>query len=69
MADVEKDADGNDIKVPYPITTIYILGYNVDDLPFLSITTDNEVIDSVTKEKLLVNSNFVNLLSHRMHVL
>ena len=69
MPDVEKDRDGNDAKVAYPIITIYILGYNVEDLPYVSITTGTEVIDSVTKEPLQVNSSFINLLSHRMHVL
>lgn len=69
IAETEKDALGNDTKVPYPIITIYILGYKVDDLPYIAVNTGTKVLNSITKEPLALDCTFINLLTHRMHVL
>jgi len=69
MPDIEKDEEGKDVKVGYPIITIYILGYKLDDLPYVAVTVNNAAVDSVTKESLQINSNFINLLTYRSHIL
>ena len=60
-------------ETPYitalPIITVYILGYNLDDLPYLAVTVNNEVINSVNKKKINVKSFFVEHLTHRSHIL
>lgn len=53
----------------YPIVTIYILGYKLDDLPYLAVTVNNQIIDSVSKNSVEVDSFFVKMLTHRSHIL
>jgi DNA-directed RNA polymerase specialized sigma24 family protein len=53
----------------HPIISIYILGYNLDDLPYLAVTVNRDVIDSVTKEKIQSESFFVTHLTHRSHII
>jgi hypothetical protein len=53
----------------YPIITIYILGYNLDDLPFMAVTVNREVINSVSKEVLTVKSFFIEHLTHQSHII
>lgn len=56
-------------QAPYPIITIYILGYNLDDLPYMAVTVNRDVIDSVSKERLDVKSTFIELLTHTSHII
>ena len=53
----------------YPIIAIYILGYNLDDLPYLAVTVNRDVINSVNKEKLKVSSFFIEHLTHQAHII
>jgi hypothetical protein len=53
----------------HPIISVYILGYNLDDLPYLAVTVNRDVIDSVTKEKIQSESFFVTHLTHRSHII
>jgi hypothetical protein len=53
----------------YPIITIYILGYNLDDLPYLAVTVNRDIINSVNKEKIDVKSFFIDHLTHQSHIL
>lgn len=53
----------------YPIITIYILGYNLDDLPYMAVTVNREIIDSVSKEKIEVRSFFIDHLTHQSHII
>ncbi len=46
----------------YPIITIYILGYNLDDLPHMAVTVNRDIFDSVSKEKIEVRSFFIEHL-------
>ena len=57
LPEIEKDDSGNEIKVSYPIITIYILGYKVEDLPHVAVTTGNTIINSITKEIITVDSS------------
>ncbi len=52
-----------------PIIAIYILGYNLDDLPYLAVSVNRDVIDSVSKKKLDVNCFFIEHLTHEAHVI
>jgi hypothetical protein len=52
-----------------PLITIYILGYNLEDLPYMAVTVNRDVINSVNKEKLNVKSSFVELLTHQSHII
>ncbi|OYT13897.1 MAG: hypothetical protein B6I19_02685 [Bacteroidetes bacterium 4572_114] len=56
-------------KEIFPIITIYILGYDLDDLPFMAVTVNNEVINSVNKEKVQVKSFFIDHLTHSSHII
>lgn len=53
----------------YPIITIYILGYKLEDLPYLAVTVNREVVDSVSKKKIETKSFFVEHLTHRSHII
>ena len=53
----------------HPIITIYILGYKIEDLPYLAVTVNRDVIDSVTKQKIKESSSFIEHLTHRSHIL
>ncbi len=53
----------------YPIISIYLLGYNVIDIPYLAINIDNKIINTVTKEEITVNSDFIDLLTHKVRVI
>jgi len=54
---------------PYPIITIYILGYNLDDLPYLAVTVNREIVNAVSKEKIEVKSFFIEHLTHQSHII
>ncbi len=53
----------------YPIISIYILGYNVVDIPYLAINIDNKITNTVTKEEVEVTSDFVDLLTHKTRII
>jgi hypothetical protein len=53
----------------YPIISIYILGYNVVDIPYLSVNIDNKVTNTVTKEEVNVSSDFITFLTHRTYII
>jgi hypothetical protein len=56
-------------RSPDPIITIYILGYNLDDLPYMAVTVNRDVINSVSKERIIVKSQFIELLNHTSHII
>ena len=53
----------------YPIITIYILGYNLDDLPYMAVSVNREVINSVNKKRVDVKSFFIDHLTHQSHII
>ncbi|NJN78658.1 MAG: hypothetical protein HC803_10330 [Saprospiraceae bacterium] len=64
-----KDISGKeDVKI-YPIISIYILGYNVVDIPYLAVNIDNKITNTVTKEEVNVNSDFIELLTHKTRII
>ncbi len=54
---------------PYPIITIYILGYNLDDLPYMAVTVNRDIVNSVNNEKIEVKSFFIEHLTHQSHII
>jgi hypothetical protein len=52
-----------------PIITIYILGYKLEDLPYMAVTVDRHVFNSVNKEKIDVKSFFIEHLTHQSHII
>lgn len=52
-----------------PIIAIYILGYNVEDIPYLATKIDRKIIDASTKEEVEINSDFIELLTHTTYIL
>ncbi len=52
-----------------PIIAIYILGYNVVDIPVMAALIDRKVIDVSTKKEVKVNSDFINLLTHKAYAI
>lgn len=53
----------------YPIISIYILGYNVVDIPYLSVNIDNKITNTVTKEEVSVSSDFITFLTHKTYII
>jgi len=68
-ADKVSQMGNRTIEESYPIITIYILGYNLDDLPYMAVTVDRKIINSVNKETLQVKSFFIEQLTHRSHII
>jgi hypothetical protein len=56
-------------QTAYPIITIYILGYPLDDLPYMAVTVNRDIINSVSKEKITVKSFFIDHLTHQSHII
>lgn len=53
---------------PYPIIAIYILGYNLVDIEVMAAVVDRKIIDASTNEELHIDSDFINLLTHKCHI-
>jgi hypothetical protein len=53
----------------YPIIAIYILGYTLEDLPYMAVTVNRDITNSVTKEKIHVKSFFIEHLTHQSHII
>jgi len=67
--ETETDAYGNLRETIYPIITIYILGYNVSDIPYLAVRVDHKITDASTKQPIELSSDFINQLNHRSHII
>ena len=62
-------SSGDEKIISYPIIAIYILGYNVIDIPYLAINIDRRITNTVTKEEITVDSDFVELLTHKTRII
>jgi len=63
------DAEGNEKIVTLPITTIYILGYNVVNNTSLAIKVDRTVKDIIFDTEITDKSKFIELLNHKSIIL
>ncbi len=66
---VKKKKNKANENVLYPIIAIYILGYNVPDIPVMAALVDRKVIDVSTNKEIFVESDFVELLTHKVYAL
>ncbi len=53
----------------YPIITIYILGYEIEEIPYLAVNVERCIYNTVNKERVYINSDFINHLTHRSYIL
>ncbi|MEM1123294.1 MAG: hypothetical protein AAGJ18_22830 [Bacteroidota bacterium] len=67
--EVVTNALGAEENKVYPIISIYILGYNVVDIPYLAVNIDNKITNAVTKKEVKVASDFINLLTHKTRII
>ncbi len=54
---------------PLPIISIYILGYNIADIPVMATKVDRNIVDLSSKEELQIESDFTALLTHTCYIL
>jgi len=52
-----------------PIISIYILGYNVEDIPYVAIKVNHCIIDMSSQKELDLQSDFIDLLTHTCCIL
>ncbi len=52
-----------------PIISIYILGYNVEDIPLTAVKVDRKIMDMSRHEELHIESDFIDLLTHTCYIL
>ena len=64
-----QDSASNAVDQPLPIVAIYILGYNLVDIPLLATVVDKKIIDAVTQQEVQLESDFIDLLTHRCYIL
>ncbi len=64
-----KDSDGNSQTMFLPIVSIYILGFCPSEFKVPYIVVRNESYDGVTEKKLKIDSNYIDLLTHKAYFL
>ena len=52
-----------------PIISIYILGYNVQDIPVMAVRVNHKITDLSRQAELDIRSDFIDLLNHTSYVL
>jgi hypothetical protein len=52
-----------------PIISIYILGYNVEDIPTTAVKVDRKIMDLSRHEEMDIKSDFIDLLTHTCYIL
>ncbi len=52
-----------------PIISIYILGYNVEDIPHVAVKVNHSIIDMSSQKELDLQSDFIDLLTHTTRIL
>jgi hypothetical protein len=62
-------ADKKAKTVLLPIIAIYIMGYDLPDIPVMAVKVDRKIINASTKEVLEIDSDFIELLTHQCYIL
>jgi hypothetical protein len=60
---------GEEVKGPLPIITIYFLGYPLPEYNNCALIVNNRVMDATTKEEIETKNEFVQLLTHPSYIL
>ncbi|TVR42513.1 MAG: hypothetical protein EA394_03240 [Bacteroidia bacterium] len=53
----------------FPLIAIYILGYNMPEIPYMAVRVNRDVVDAVSKKKVKVKSSFIDHLTHEAHII
>ncbi len=53
----------------YPIISIYIMGYNIVDIPVMAIKVDRRIVDVSLQQEVDIQSDFIDMLTHTCHIL
>jgi len=61
--------DKTEEELLYPIIAIYILGYKLVDIEVMAALVDRKIINASTKEELQIESDFIELLTHKCYIL
>ncbi len=63
-------SDNNSTQAtPLPIVTIYFLGFMLDNIPNTVLKINREYRDAITQEKIEVQEDFIELLTHDTYVI
>ncbi len=65
----QKKQNKEEDPILLPIIAIYILGYNVEDIPVMAALVDRKVIDISSKKEIKVDSDFIELLTHKTYAI
>ncbi len=66
----QKKAKKSELQlVPLPIISIYILGYNITDIPLMATKVDRKIVDLSLQEEVQIESDFIELLTHTCYIL
>jgi len=68
-SETKTNEEGEETTAIYPIITIYILGYKISDIPYMAVSVNRKVINLANKKPIKINSEFINHLTHRSHIL
>jgi hypothetical protein len=66
---VKNPATQAETDAALPIISIYILGYNIEDIPVMATRVDRRITDLSRKEELHIESDFIDLLTHTCYIL
>ncbi len=61
--------DGAGHEVALPIISIYILGYNLADIPLMAVRVDQRITDLSSQQLVELESDFISLLTHDCYIL
>jgi hypothetical protein len=53
----------------YPIITVYLLGYQLKDLPYMAVKVDREVINLTDQKQIKAKSSFIEYLTHQSYII
>lgn len=53
----------------YPLIAIYMLGYNMPEIPYMAVRVNRDVVDAVSKKKVQVKSSFIDHLTHEAYII
>jgi hypothetical protein len=53
----------------YPIVTIYLLGYQLKDLPYMAVKVDRDVVNLSNSQKIKTKSSFIEYLTHQAYII
>jgi len=68
FAYVQKKRPKKAVSSALPIISIYILGYNVEDIPAVALKIGNNIVDMTRQEEMYIKSDFIDLLTHTTYI-